>query len=154
MKIVISPFSQKLRNGKENPKNYPYWKELIMLLPHQDNEIIQIGVSGEEQLVPNAKFDMKIPELREFIQDMDMFLSVDNFFPHFCHHYGKHGVVLWGRSNPEIFGYPENLNLLRDTKYLREDQYGMWESTERIIEAFVHPIKVLEAMELATVQSE
>ncbi len=32
MKIVIFCEAQKLRNGKENPKNYPWWVELISLL--------------------------------------------------------------------------------------------------------------------------
>lgn len=149
MKIIISPYSQKLRNGKENPKNYPYWKELIPLIS-EGNHIVQIGVVGEEPLVDNVLFNMPIPELREFIKDMDTFFSVDNFFPHFAHHYGKHGVVLWGRSNPKIFGYSENLNLFKHVKYFREDQYGMWESTERIPEAFVEPVKVLEAIQLAS----
>jgi len=27
--ILISPYSKKLTNGKVNPKNYPYWKEVI-----------------------------------------------------------------------------------------------------------------------------
>ena len=43
--IIISPYSKPLRNGLNNPKNYPYWKELISLI---NEEIIQVGVDGEE----------------------------------------------------------------------------------------------------------
>jgi hypothetical protein len=41
--IIIAPYAQKLRNNKENPKNYPYWKELIAMI---DELIIQVGVDG------------------------------------------------------------------------------------------------------------
>ena len=44
--IIISPYAKKLHNEKVNPKNYPYWKELIKLI---DQPIIQIGIDGEEQ---------------------------------------------------------------------------------------------------------
>ena len=27
--ILIAPYSKPLRTGGNNPKNYPYWKELI-----------------------------------------------------------------------------------------------------------------------------
>lgn len=146
MKLIISPYSQKLR-GKdtENPKNYPYWPELIEFL-RPGNDIYQIGLTGEEPLVENLIFDLSMPKLKEFIKDMDIFVSVDNFFPHFAHHYGKHGIVLWGRSDPEIFGYKDNLNLYKDPKYLRPDQFQIWEACDRIPEAFVEPELVLEAI--------
>lgn len=148
MRIIISPYSQKLR-GKttENPKNYPYWKELIALIDATGMaQITQIGVEGEQELVPDFKKNLPIPKLKELIiNDMDLFFSVDNFFPHMAHYYGKNGVVLWGKSNPEIFGYPENLNLYKDKKYFRPDQFGLWESTEREPDAFVTPEAVIQA---------
>lgn len=145
MRIIISPYSQKLR-GKltENPKNYPWWPELIQLL--QGNELIQVGVGDEPRLIGCAhEFNLSYPKLKELLLSCDLFFSVDNFFPHFAHHYGKHGVVLWGPSNPEIFGYSQNLNLYKDKSYFRPDQFGLWESCERIEEAFVSPTKVFEA---------
>jgi hypothetical protein len=39
----------------------------------------------------------------------------------------KPGVVLWSLSNPNFFGYNYNLNILKDSKYLRPDQFGIWE---------------------------
>ena len=44
--IIIAPYAQKLISGKENPKNYPYWEELIKQI---DEPIIQVGVVGEKQ---------------------------------------------------------------------------------------------------------
>ena len=49
--IIIQPYAKPLVNGKRNPKNYPYWKELISKIKEP---IIQIGVEGEEQLVDDT----------------------------------------------------------------------------------------------------
>ena len=87
MKIVISPYSNsgRLKEGKPHPKNYPVknWKEVIKTLKLH-HEIIQIGVSGEEVLTHDYRFDLKMPQLVELVkEEMDLFISVDNFFPHY-----------------------------------------------------------------------
>ena len=41
--IIISPFAQNLRNGKENSKNFPYWIELVKLMKDAQFNVIQIG---------------------------------------------------------------------------------------------------------------
>jgi len=131
MKVVISPYSQKLRPPKEkevNPKNYPYWKELIELL--KGHEIIQVGVNGEQRLVQDTRFNWPLNDLKNLISECDFWISVDNFFPHLAYHVNKRGVVLWGPSDPQLFGYPTNVNILKDKSYLRPDQYGIWESIE------------------------
>lgn len=138
--IVISPYSRKRPDGLNSAKDYPFWKELISMLPEP---IVQIGQKGEVPLVPDFR-TYSFEELKEFIKEMDFFISVDNFFPHFCHHYGRHGIVLFGTSDPNIFGYPENLNLLKDRKYLRPDQFLWWKDELNNPEVFVEPEKVAE----------
>lgn len=139
--IIISPFSKKLRNGGENPKNYPYWKELISLI---DEPIIQVGVDGENQLVSDFRKNLKIPQLIELIHECRTWISVDSFFQHLAWDVGKPGIVLWGQSDPIIFGHPENINLLKDRKYLRENQFWWWEQCEYRSDAFVKPEEVIE----------
>jgi hypothetical protein len=39
--IIISPYAKALLSKKQNPKNYPYWKELISQIKEP---IIQIGI--------------------------------------------------------------------------------------------------------------
>ena len=141
--IIISPWSQKLRNGNNNPKNYPYWKELIRLI---DEPIIQVGVAGEEQLVPDCKFGLKLDELKDLILECRTWISVDSFFQHYCWDIGKPGIVLFGQSDPLIFGHPENINLLKDRKYLRDKQFWMWEQCEYNNEAFVVPEEVIKCL--------
>lgn len=150
MKIIISPYSTTLRmNGKPHPKNYPHWEKLVALLKANNHSIIQIGIKGEGELVEDCRFDLPMPKLVELIKnEMDIFISVDNFFPHFCHHYykkhNKHGIVIFSRSNPKIFGYRENTNLLKSGKYLRNDQFLFWDQCEYVEDAFVSPEEVMK----------
>lgn len=150
MKIIVSPYAKKLREkDTPHPKNYPFWEELIVLLKKEGHEIIQIGVAGEKELVDKCQFNLPTPQLIEICKGADTFISVENFFPHFMHFNfksEKKGIVLFAKSDPEIFGYPENINLLKDKKYLRWDQFGPWEATEFIKEAFVDPQTVMDAL--------
>ena len=136
--IIISPYSKKTPTGQSSAKDYPFWKELIPLLP---GKVVQIGAKGETPLVEDFR-TYSFAELKEFIKEMDFFISVDNFFPHFCHHYGRHGIVLFGKSDPKLFGYEENMNLLKDRKYLRPDQFLWWHSEKQDPEVFVSPEEV------------
>lgn len=138
--IVISPYAKRLINGKQNPKNYPYWKELIALI---DEPIVQVGVIGEEQLVPDFRTNLPISELRKLIGECRTWVSCDSFFQHLAWDEGKPGIVLWGVSDPLIFGHPENVNLLKDRSYLAPNQFLWWEQTEHKNERFVEPKEVL-----------
>jgi len=139
--ILISPFSKALRDGKLNPKNYPYWKETIKLLKGED--IVQVGIKGEDKLVKDFRVGLPLVELKNLIGQCSVWVSVDNFFPHLAHHVGKPGVVIWGQSDPLIFGYPENTNLLKDRKYLRKFQFDMWEAIQHDKNVFVGPDRVV-----------
>lgn len=141
--ILIAPYAQKLRNGKNNPKNYPYWDELIKLI---DIPIIQVGVQGEKQLVTDFRQNLSLDELKELALHCKTWLSVDSFFQHFCWDLGKYGFVLWGQSDPNIFGHPENYNLLKDRKYLREKQFWLWEQAEENDDSFLKPEEVILEM--------
>lgn len=146
MKIVISPYSAKLRSGKPNPKNYPHWRELVNLL--SGCEITQVGVRGEEQFVKDFRTNLPFPKLQALIESCDTWIAVDNFLQHFvnteCNQ--KPGVVLWSQSDPKIFGYDYNTNLLRDPKYLRQHQFDTWEVAEFVPDAFVKPWQVVSAI--------
>lgn len=139
--ILIAPYAKKLRNGKENPKNYPYWNKLISLI---DEPIVQIGIKNEIQLVDDFRQNLSMSELKELVLECRTWISVDSFFQHFAWDLGKYGVVLWGQSDPLIFGHPENTNLLKDRKYLREKQFWLWEQCEYRDDVFVEPDEVIK----------
>ena len=139
--IVIAPYAQKLRTGKLNPKNYPYWEELIGKI---DDPIIQVGIEGEKQLVPDFRKNLPIAELRKLLKECRIWIGVDSFFQHLAWDEGKKGIVLWGPSDPLIFGHPENINLLKDRSCLVDNQFIWWEATEHRNDRFVKPKEILE----------
>ena len=94
--IIISPYAQKLRSGKENPKNYPYWKELISLI---DEPIIQVGIEGEEQLVDDFRKNLSLNDLGSLVDQCRTWISCDSFFQHFCWDREKYGIVQIGRAH-------------------------------------------------------
>jgi ADP-heptose:LPS heptosyltransferase len=139
--IIISPYSKALRNGKPNAKNYPYWKELIKLI---NEPIIQVGIEGEEQLVPDFKKNLSLKELETLLNECRTWISCDSFFQHFAWDKKKYGIVLWSVSDPLIFGHTENINLLKDRKNLVSNQFLWWEDTEHDPDKFIQPEEVLK----------
>ena len=142
--IIISPYSKALINGNRNPKNYPYWKELIELI---DEPIIQVGVENEEQLVPEFCKNLPIARLKELIAECRTWIGCDSFFQHLAWSCGKPGIVLWSVSDPLIFGHPENHNLLKSRDYLAENQFLWWNFTEYNADAFVKPEEVIKSLQ-------
>ena len=146
MRILISPYSRKLKNNKPNPKDYPFFPELIKELRSLNIYIIQIGVDGETKLenVNEYQFNLSLKELEKLTLYVDTFISVDNFYPHFCNLINKSGIVIFSQSNPDIFSYKTNINLLKDIKYLRNNQFSTWEETQFNIEAFIPPEIIIQ----------
>jgi ADP-heptose:LPS heptosyltransferase len=147
-KIIISPWSRSLRNKKENPKNYPWWEELVKLLKEEDEEyhIIQIGLTGEVELqgVDELFFNKSLKDLIYLLNECETWISVDNFFQHLAYVHSKPGFVLFGKSNPDIFGHKENVNILKDRKYLRTLQFDIWERIDHSNDCFVEPEIIME----------
>ena len=134
--IIIAPFAKTLRNGKPNPKNFPYWPELIRLL-EKDYHVIQIGVKGEPAFVKDMRIGLSLKELKELLLDCKLWISCDSFFQHLAHHNLKAGVVIWSVSDHRHFGYDYNINILKDRKYLRPNQFDIWETQEYNKDAFL-----------------
>lgn len=125
MRLLISP------GNVHNAKSYPHWTRLLELV--QDCEIEKIeGILSE-------------PKIIELVNWCDVWVSIDSFLPHLVNYYKlKPGIVLWGKSDPLIFGYPGNTNLLKDRKYLRKDQFGWWKIEPVNPDVFVSPEVILQ----------
>lgn len=141
--ILLAPWAKKLRVDKPHPKNYPYWPEVIKGI---NEPIIQIGIEGEAQLVDDFRKNLSLSELGNLVRECKTWLSVDSFFQHFCWDLGKPGIVVWGPSDPLIFGHPENVNLLKDRSYLRPNQFWWWEQCDFNENSFVEPTIVVDAV--------
>lgn len=148
MKIIISPFAKPLLNYKTNPKNYPYWSDLVLLLNNEGHRITQIGTIGESKIDGVAYFVINLPikGLLEIYNECDTWISIDSFWPHLVHNQPtvKPGYVIWSLSDPNIFGYKYNMNILKDRKYLRKDQFLFWEGESYNFDAFLSAKKVFE----------
>ena len=142
--IIISPYARAMREPKPHPKNYPWWKEVVDLLGRDD--VVQVGIEGEDQIVPDFRKNLPLPTLAQMVKDCDAWVSVDSFFQHFAWDLGKPGIVIWGQSDPNIFGHPENINLLKDRTYLREKQFWLWEQCDFNADSFVEPKVVVETI--------
>jgi hypothetical protein len=144
--IVLSAWSKPLRNGKVNAKNYPHWQELVNILKTDGWYIIQIGQGAEVKLrnVDESVWDKDIWHLKEEIDKADLLLGIDNFFPHLWEYYGKSGIVLWSASDPTIFGYRANTNVLKDVKFLRPQQFAIWEEWEANLDAWLSANEVFQ----------
>jgi hypothetical protein len=128
--IIISPFSRPLKNGAPNAKEYPieFWRDLVEYLELGLFDVMQIGVEGEERICEQTAFNAPPQRLLRLLENAASYIAVDNFFPHFAHYHGYHGNVLFTKSDPLLFGYRENNNIIKDREHLRPDQFGIWES--------------------------
>jgi ADP-heptose:LPS heptosyltransferase len=143
--IIISPYSKALNNGNTNPKNYPFWEELIAWIQINIGfDIVQVGIEGEKQLVEDFRKNLSIEQLKDLIQECHTWIGCDSFFQHLAWIMRKKGIVLWSVSDPNIFGHPENINLLKDKSYLVENQFLWWEYVPHNPDAFVKPQEVVK----------
>lgn len=153
MKILISPYSQKLPEKKRNPKDFPYWEKTVSLIKNKlsYSEIIQVGTNEEIPIkgITSLAHNYTPENLLKLTKSCNAWLSVDNFFQHFCTYYNiPNGIVIFGQSDPDIFGYSSNTNLLKNRNYLRQDQFLHWwhESVRYNEEVFVSAETVAETL--------
>lgn len=127
--ILIHKGVKPLRNGNKNPREYPYWDELISLLK-QDFNVIEI------------QDKTSLPELKKIILEADTWIGVESFFQHYCWSLGKSGFVLWGQGDPKIFGHKENTNLIKSYDNIREDKFLYWENVIYKEDVFINAQEV------------
>ena len=151
MKIVISPYSRSLRNGKKNAKNYPWWEDLVELIKEKGHEVVQIGTKEEIPIssADDFKFNLPLKEIEYLISESDLWMSVDNFLPHFCNwkKIEAQGVVIFSKSDPNIFGYPQNKNIFKTRRCFRKNQFAIWEEEEFDIDSFIPPKSVMQIID-------
>jgi ADP-heptose:LPS heptosyltransferase len=138
--IMISAWAKQLPDGKWNPKNYPYWSDLIAMLPEPH---VQVGLQGETQLVSDFRCNLSLVDLAELIHACAFWISCDSFVQHYAWDLGKPGVVLWGPSDPKIYGHPENLNITKGPQFQSRDQFLMWNLIENRPDWWVPPHDVV-----------
>jgi ADP-heptose:LPS heptosyltransferase len=114
----------------------------------QGIQVRQLSCSHEPDVAGcvSRNDDLPFSQIKRLIADCGTWISPDNFFQHLAWSVGKRGVVVFGPSDPQIFGHPENINLLKDRKFLRERQFGLWSQVEWRPEIFPLPEDVIRAV--------
>jgi hypothetical protein len=142
--IVISPWARNLGDNKPNPKNYPWWPELISLLREP---VTQVGVDGETQLVPDFRTNLDLPQLTSLLKTCRFWIGVDSFVQHWGWHMGVPGAVLWGPSRPEIYGHDTNLNIAPPRHLAAPNQFLTWTMVAPKLDWWIPPHQAAILME-------
>lgn len=145
--VIISPYSQRMRNGNRNPKNFPFWSDVVAQLKGHGIRITQIGLAYEDPIGADEFLtNLSLKQIEELVPQAHTWAAVDNFFPHLCNIVGRPGVVVFGKSDPLIFGYPQNVNLLKNRAYLRHQQFDIWETEQFDPNVFVGSDEVVSSI--------
>jgi ADP-heptose:LPS heptosyltransferase len=150
-KILIHSNAKILKDKISSPKNYPFFDELIIKIKNnfENIQINQLGQNGDEKLkyADNYFFNTKLKDIQYLINEHDLWISVDSFLPHYCNCYNlKPGIVLWNISDPKIFGYPQNINLIKDDKFIRENKFLYYKKEDYNQESFIECDKVFKVV--------
>ena len=122
----------KLENYDEDNigRNYKEGQQVVNLLREAlpDVNIIVFGHDNEQEPLLNTMAFNNFGGIPKFVDKHDFmilakyclsFICIDSSLQHMCSNrtFNKKGVVLWGTSNPEMFGYENNVNLLSEYPY-------------------------------------
>lgn len=133
MNILVAPNTNRYE-GKKNAKEYPFWDEFYKLL-EKENAHVKV-VEG------------KIPykEIVDMVKWSDAVVTVDSFLPHLIEFYKipKKVIVLYGKSDVDLFGYPNHIALIKDRKNMRKDRYNWWKDEPYDPSVFVLPEEIIK----------
>lgn len=88
------------------------WDLLVKILSDKGFSVYQVGGSGEERINGTISFlGLDIRKVMAILKYCKTFISVDTFLGHAGHAVNKKGVVLFGPSDPNIFGHDSNINI-------------------------------------------
>jgi ADP-heptose:LPS heptosyltransferase len=94
------------------------WAKVVGWLRDKGYKVMQLG--GEDSLpIPGAINLLGQTGIRQalaLLKQARCFLGIDSVFNHAAHGFGVRGVVLFGASTPEIWGYAENINIYKGLK--------------------------------------
>jgi len=146
--IPIFPWSRNTTEGAPSPKNYPHWDAVVTGLLGAGHQVLQVSCSGEPGLSGVERVnDLPFQKISALLNGCDTWIAVDNFLPHMAWTLSQPGVVIFGLSDPDVFGHPENINLLKGRHFLRTRQFGLWSQEKPNPEAFVSSEIVVRAAE-------
>jgi ADP-heptose:LPS heptosyltransferase len=109
-----TPVAIHVTSNCSSNQNWPisHWTELVQRNPQYT--FLQLGLPDEELIPGTVDLRVELPPLRAqfaVLKYARAFVGVDSSFAHATNAFGTPGVVLYGPSNPLIWGHPNNRNL-------------------------------------------
>lgn len=108
------------------------WEELCAKLRHRYT-IIQVGTKSEPPLynVDKRLLGNPLRKVIALIPHCKLWISVDSFLQHAGSALNKKGIVLFGKTNPSIFGHDNNINIYKkvcplEKCHLNNDIRSQW----------------------------
>ena len=109
------------REDFNNPINYRIhkvwsnkrWSELALKFLKAGFEVAQIfhhPINSELPGVTGVQVN-SISESMQVLEGCEFWVSVDSYLPHIAASTRKRGVVLWGSTSPNVWGWPQNRNI-------------------------------------------
>jgi ADP-heptose:LPS heptosyltransferase len=129
--VLMARGVRPLRNGKPNAKLYPFFDQLSNLLKQEGYEVIELTK------------ELPLLELKALVKSMFTTICCDSFLSHFCESIGAQAVVIFGPSDPKIFGCKSNINLFKSKAGFRKDQFKVWEDEPCNDSIWVTPEEIL-----------
>ena len=154
MRLLIAPCHNEFGedpyrhlSAKCLPKDW--WQNLVnrMMAP-PGIEMIQLVSKDSEALANVNVHKGTLASIEELIKSVDGFVTIDSFLQHMVAKIRPEmiGVVVWTVSDPDIFGYPANYNVV-NRQYLRADQYNIWPDAPYNFNAIPKAEDVLKGVE-------
>lgn len=73
--------------------------------------IINFSLPDEVEIAGTVKMDFNWPIWFGLVENCETFIAIDSSLQHMSAAYNKKGIVLWGATNPNCFGWSHNVNL-------------------------------------------
>jgi hypothetical protein len=147
--IVLASNPRPNQDGKPHAKAYPWWDNLTAQLNEAfpDIKLYSIGIKGDEPISGCiAMWNKSLKDIFNFTKDAVTFITIDSFLQHLMAPMKKQGIVLWGLSDPKLFGYKWNKNLFINENYFRPNQWDIWPGEKWIEGCWVAPSDVVKAV--------
>lgn len=112
---LINKITNSVYNNSDPGRNYPFWlaQSLINKLKQDnpDRTILHFGFSNEPRYDNVTMLETAVPIWHEIAKKSEGFIGIDSCLNHLSSSAEMNGVVIWGSTRFNQFGYSNNVNI-------------------------------------------
>ncbi|MFK7787517.1 MAG: glycosyltransferase family 9 protein [Crocinitomicaceae bacterium] len=111
-----NPVLVQITSISSSNQNWPIEKWNTLVKENPDYTFLQVGTEGEERIegAVNLLGKTDVRETLALLKNVKGFVAVDSFLNNASNAFLTRGCVLFGPSPPDIWGYPNNINLFKN----------------------------------------